>query len=359
MRRARIAAGAAAAAALAGGGALVAARDGDGGGATARADAQALPAGTTTTAVRHGTLTARETADGTLGYADSSAVTAGAAGTVTRAPVEGSVLREGRSLLEVDGRRTLYLLGGRRPAWRDLTPGMSDGEDVRQLERALRRLGDDPDHAMTVDDEWTAATTAAVERFQKQRGLTQDGSLSRSEFVFWPARSARVGAVKAGRGTALRPGAPIATLSSRRREVTVDLDAERQSVAVAGERVIVTLPDGSTVGGTVTTVGKVATQGQDGATIPIAIRLRGARARGLGLDQAPVQVSFVRERAKDVDHVPVTALLARPGGGYAVQVAAGGGTVTTVAVTVGLVASGEAEVHGAGLHAGQQVVVPE
>jgi peptidoglycan hydrolase-like protein with peptidoglycan-binding domain len=358
MRRARIAAGAAAVAALAGGGALVAARDGDGGGATARADAQGRPAGTTTTAVRHGTLTARETADGTLGYAGGQTVAAGAAGTVTRAPVEGSVLSEGRSLLEVDGARTLYLLGGRRPAWRDLTPGMSDGEDVRQLERALRRLGDDPDHAMTVDDAWTAATTAAVERFQKQRGLTRDGSLSRGEFVFWPARSARVGAVKVDRGGALRPGAPIATLSSRRREVTVDLDAERQSVAAAGERVIVTLPDGSAVGGTVSTVGKVAKQGQDGATIPVTIRLRGRRARGLGLDQAPVQVSFARERAQDVDHVPVTALLARPGGGYAVQVATGGGTVTTVAVTVGLVASGEAEVHGAGLHAGQPVVIP-
>jgi hypothetical protein len=71
-----------------------------------------------------------------------------------------------------------------------------------------------------------------------------------------------------------------------------------------------------------------------------------------------VQVSFVRERAKDVDHVPVTALLARPGGGYAVQVAGAGGTVTTVAVTVGLQASGEVEVQGAGLRSGQQVVVP-
>ena len=357
MRRARVLAGTAAAVALAGGGAVAVTRHGADGG-TARADGQRAPAGTTTTPVRHGTLTARETADGTLGYAGTSTVAAGAAGTVTRAPDEGSLLREGRSLLEVDGARTLYLLGGRRPAWRDLTAGMSDGEDVRQLEHALRRLGLDPDHDMTVDDAWTAATTAAVKRFQKQRGLTQDGSLTRSEFVFWPARSARVGKVTADRGSALRPGGPIAELSSRRREVSVDLDADRQSIAVAGERVTITLPDGSVVGGTVTTVGKVAEAHQSGATIPVTVRLRGRRSHGLALDQAPVQVSFVRERAKGVDHVPVTALLARPGGGYAVQVATGGGTVTTVAVEVGLQASGEAEVHGAGLRAGQQVVVP-
>ena len=357
MRRATVAAGAAAAA-LAGGAALAVTR-GDGDDGTAHAEGQRAPVGTTTIPVRHGTLTARETADGTLGYAGSGSLTAGAAGTVTRAPEEGSLLREGRSLLEVDGARTLYLLAGRRPAWRDLTPGMSDGADVRQLERALRRLGLDPDHDMTVDDEWTSATTAAVKRFQKQRGLTQDGSLTRSEFVFWPGRSARVGEVTVERGSALRPGSPIADLSSRRRQVTVDLDADRQSVAVAGERVIVTLPDGTAVGGTVTSVGKVAEEGKNGTTLPVEIRLRGKRSHGLALDHAPVQVSFVRERAKDVDHVPVTALLARPGGGYAVQVAGAGGTVTTVAVTVGLQASGEAEVHGARLRAGQQVVVPE
>lgn len=357
MRRATVAAGAAAAA-LAGGTAVAVTRGGGDGG-TAHAEGQRVAAGTTTVAVRHGTLTARETADGTLGYAGSGSLTAGAAGTVTRAPEEGSLLGEGRSLLEIDGARTLYLLAGRRPAWRDLTPGMGDGADVRQLEGALRRLGLDPDHAMTVDDEWTGATTAAVKRFQKQRGLAQDGSLTRGEFVFWPGRSARVGKVAVQRGSALHPGSPIADLSSQRREVTVDLDADRQSVAVAGEHVIITLPDATTVGGTVTSVGKVAEEGKNGTTLPVEIRLRGKRAHGLGLDRAPVQVSFVRERAKDVDYVPVTALLARPSGGYAVQVAGAGGTVTTVAVTVGLQASGQAEVHGAGLRAGQSVVVPE
>jgi multidrug efflux pump subunit AcrA (membrane-fusion protein) len=212
---------------------------------------------------------------------------------------------------------------------------------------------------MTVDDHWSAATTSAVLRFQRARGLERDGALSRSEVFFWPGRTARVGSVEVTRGATLRPGAPIATLSSQRRQVRVDLDAERQTVAVDGERVIVTLPDGTAVGGTITSVGRVATSGKDGATIPVTIRLRGRRARGLALDRAPVQVSFARERAENVDHVPVTALLARPGGGYAVQVVAADGTMRTVPVRVGLQASGEVAVSATGLRAGQRVVIPE
>ncbi len=68
-------------------------------------------------------------------------------------------MRRGESLYDVDDAPAAWLLYGSLPAWRDFAPYMSDGEDVRQLERNLRALGYDPDGDMTVDDEWTWATT--------------------------------------------------------------------------------------------------------------------------------------------------------------------------------------------------------
>jgi hypothetical protein len=58
--------------------------------------------------------------------------------------------------------------------------------------------------------------------------------------------------------------------------------------------------------------------------------------------------------------VPVDALLALAGGGYAVEVVGAGGVHRLVAVTLGLFddAEGLVQVSGPGLQAGQRVVVP-
>jgi len=58
--------------------------------------------------------------------------------------------------------------------------------------------------------------------------------------------------------------------------------------------------------------------------------------------------------------VPVTALLARSGGAYSVEVVAGDGTHHLVPVRVGLFddPAGVVQVSGSGLGAGQHVVVP-
>jgi predicted ribosome-associated RNA-binding protein Tma20 len=87
--------------------------------------------------------------------------------------------------------------------------------------------------------------------------------------------------------------------------------------------------------------------------VAVRIRLRGRAARRGGLDQAPVDVAFERERAKDALTVPVTALLAREGGGYAVEV--DGGRI--VKVVPGVFADGRVAVEG-DLRPGQRVVVP-
>jgi peptidoglycan hydrolase-like protein with peptidoglycan-binding domain len=345
-----VAAAAAGAVAVAGSVALVAGSDG---GAPARAAAP----DTGTATVERRDLVDRESIDGTLGYADTSVLGAGGAGTITALPAPGDVVHRGGSLYAVDGVPAAWLLYGRLPAWRDFTPGMSDGADVHQLERNLRELGYDPDGDMTVDEEWTSATTAAVERFQDARGMTEDGTLSRGAVVFRRG-AARIGDVHAAVGQQVAPGAQLADLSSTRREITVALDADRQQLARTGERVTVDLPNGRSATGRITDVGKVASKpaSEDApSTIAITIALRGRAARGTGLDQAPVTVAFARERRNDVLAVPVTALLARSGGGFAVEVVEGG-QHRLVPVEPGVYAEDAVEVSGDGLRAGMKVV---
>jgi peptidoglycan hydrolase-like protein with peptidoglycan-binding domain len=307
-------------------------------------------------------LVDRDNVDGTLGYADVSTLVAGAAGTLTGMRDPGDVVTRGHSLYDVDDAPAAFLLYGALPAWRDFAPGMDDGEDVRQLERNLRALGHDPDHDMDVDDHWDWATTAAVKRFQKARGLDEDGRLSKGEIVFRPGAT-RVGQAKAQVGQQLSPGAQVAELSSTERNVTVDLDARRQSIAHVGDDVSVDLPSGRTARGRITDVGKVATKpsGNDqqdaDPTIEVTIDLLGRDGRGTGLDQAPVDVGFAVDRRKGVLAVPVKALLARQGGGYAVEVI-DGGTHRIVPVEPGLYAEDWVEVSG-DLREGMRVVTAQ
>jgi len=355
VRRARfLAAGTVAVAAVAT--AVVLADGGEGG-----AGANAATAATTTATVERRDLVDRETVNGTLGYADASPLRAGAAGTLTAIRESGSVVRRGHSLYDVDDEPAAWLFYGSLPAWRDFASGMSDGEDVRQLERNLRALGHDPDGDMTVDDEWTWATTAAVRRFQDARGLTEDGTLAKGEVVFRPGPS-RVGELKATVGSEVAPGAELGELSSTRREVTVDLPADRQELVRSGDTVTVELPDGDTARGRVTEVGKVATQpsSEDAdPTIEVTIALRGRAGRGTGLDQAPVDVGFASERRKGVLAVPVTALLARSGGGYAVEAVDSDGHRRRVPVDPGMYAEDYVEVSGSGVREGMRVVTAE
>jgi Putative peptidoglycan binding domain len=309
---------------------------------------------TATATVERRDLVDRESVDGTLGYADAAALLAGASGVVTALPEPGSVIRRGEALYRLGDEPAAWLLYGALPTWRDFSSGMTDGEDIRQLERNLRALGHDPDGDMTVDDDWDWATTAAVVRFQDERGLTEDGTLSRGEVVFRDG-AARVGELRAALGQSVAPGAQIAGLSTTRRVVTVDLEATRQSLAREGVAVTVDMPGGRTARGRIEEVGKVAEQPADEEsepTIEVTIALRGRAARGRSFDQAPVDVGFEADRRRDVLVVPVTALLARAGGGFAVETADGG----LIDVEPGAYAEDYVEVAGDGLREGLRVV---
>jgi Putative peptidoglycan binding domain len=327
------------------------------GGDDGSAPAAAATAVGATATVERRDLVERDELDGTLGYAGEGVLAAGAAGTITRLRAPGAVVRRGEALYWLDGEPAAWLLYGRLPAWRDLAPGIEDGADVRQLERNLRALGHDPDGDMAVDDEWDWATTAAVERFQEERGLDEDGALARGEIVF-RAGATRIGEAKAVVGQAAAPGRELAAVSGTERLVTVDLEATRQSLARVGDSVTVELPTGRSARGRIAAVGAVAEQplGEEEGepTIEVTIELRGGAARGSRLDQAPVEVGFAVERREDVLAVPVEALLARRGGGFAVEVVEREAR-RVVGVEPGLYADGWVEVEG-DVRDGQTVV---
>jgi len=80
------------------------------------------------------------------------------AGVITTLPARGDQLDEGDVLLTASG-RPVFVFQGNIPVYRDLFPGLA-GEDVRQLEAALKRLNFDPGPVDGVFDEKTAAALA-------------------------------------------------------------------------------------------------------------------------------------------------------------------------------------------------------
>jgi hypothetical protein len=99
--------------------------------------------------------------------------------------------------------------------------------------------------------------------------------------------------------------------------------------------------------------------GSSSPTIEVDIRLQHPSASGQ-LDQAPVEVSITAQSVHNVLAVPVNALVALAGGGYAVEEVEANGTHRLLAVTPGLFddAAGLVQVSGTGLAGGQRVVVP-
>ena len=165
-------------------------------------------------------------------------------------------------------------------------------------------------------------------------------------------------------GMGVSPG-PVLAVSSTGRQVTVKLDASEQADVKQGDRVLITLPDSQTTPGTVSYVATVAVapaseHGEESApTIEVDITPSEPNATG-HLDAAPVQVSITTASVENTLVVPVTALLALAGGGYAVEEVQPDGVHRLLPVTVGLFddEAGDVQVSGPELAAGQSVVVP-
>jgi hypothetical protein len=316
-----------------------------------------------TQAVQREDLSATTPVNATLGYAGSYTVTGKGSGTLTWLPPAAQVIGQGQVLYKTGNGSPVVLLYGAVPDWRDMSVGTT-GADVSQLNHDLVRLGnaDSADIAALGWDYFSWETRAGVEHLQSDLGVSSpSGSLSLGQVVFEQA-ALRISQVTGSLGGPA--SGPVLKATSDEHVVTIALDAAQQSEVKAGDTVSITLPDGKTTPGTVSSIGTVATtsSGSGGAgstpTIPVTVKLTHPRAAG-SLDQAPVTVNVTTGSVKNVLAVPVGALLARSSGGYAVEVVGAGNTRRLVPVTPGIIddADGLVQVSGA-LRPGQRVVVP-
>ncbi len=114
--------------------------------------------------VERRTLASEVTTRGTVRFGTPQTVTLPisalkpAIGVVTTAPTQGGSLTEGSVAMVVSG-RPVFILSGAQPAYRDLHVGVA-GDDVRQLEEALVRLGYDPGPVDGLFDAGTALAAA-------------------------------------------------------------------------------------------------------------------------------------------------------------------------------------------------------
>ncbi|MEV1179517.1 peptidoglycan-binding protein, partial [Nonomuraea sp. NPDC049784] len=272
---------------------------------------------------------------------------------LTHLPAIGSLVRRGRPVYEVDGAR-VPLLYGSRPAWRDLALGMTDGADVLQLERNLKALGYGT--GLTVDRHFSLATHYAVKRLQRHLRLPRTGAFKLGRVVFLPG-PLRVGTLDAQPGTPLQAGATVLHGTDPAPVVSVQLDPTMAPSLGKGDRVTVTMPDGRTEKGRISEISPVAqsSQSPDGGPpqtyVPVTARLSGKARRWL--DQTTVQVAITSERHENVLAVPIVALLAQPGGTFAV--ATGG---RRVSVETGLFDEAAGLVEVTGVSEGALVEVP-
>jgi peptidoglycan hydrolase-like protein with peptidoglycan-binding domain len=317
--------------------------------------------------VEKGALSALVSGAGTLTYrarSDGSpyAVVNQANGVYTQVPEAGDKVGCGGVLYRVDNRPVL-LLCGTVPAYRALHVGVR-GPDVRQLNRNLHQLGYDNDAHVRIargDSAFTSKTEQALRVLQRKKGVGVTGGLATDDAVFLPD-AVRIAKVTGQLGGSARPGAPVLSATSDKLYVRVDLDASQQGAVKKGDRVQITLPGNTAVTGRVAGFGRVAQAGQGGqaaaATIPTFIDLDDPAKAG-GLDQAPVQVDITTKGVDNALSVPVTAVVGKSGGGFAVEVVRAGGRRELVAVKLGLFDTGGGRVQVEGdLHAGDSVAVP-
>ncbi|MGO4104231.1 peptidoglycan-binding protein [Leifsonia sp. YAF41] len=318
----------------------------------ASADASHEVVDVETVNVSRGDLIERVRVKGTLAFAGTHELGTTLGGTVTAVTDAGATVGQGGELFRIDDQPVLLFLGS-LPMWRALSLGVEDGRDVLQLEQNLAALGF---FEREPDEEFAQSTATAIEKWQKSLGLEKTGAIEPGRIVFGAA-PVRIAERKAAIGDAAGPA--IVSVSDTEKRVSGFIAPNLKEVAAVGSAVSVMLPDGTAVPGTITTVGapveKDDGMGGKSLKLPITISLDDP-AQADAFSDVSVSLTLALTKSADALLVPVLALLAQPGGGFAVETLKGTNS-TIVPVELGAFADGMVEIVSGKLVEGAAVVV--
>lgn len=296
-----------------------------------------------TAVVERTTLAAQLRLNGQLAYGTPQPLPA-SSGMITRLPSAGQIVERGQPVYEVEG-KPVVLFSGERPFWRELSTESSAGEDVRQLQTNLRDLGFEPGRD---DGRFDWRTDQAVRAWQRSAGLPQDGVFSPASVVVADTARIRIAQVTARAGDgATSPGTFTAT-DLRASAALTPAQARRVQVGTAAS---IELPDGSVTDASVAAVdpGGQPT-GADGGdrTPPTAILDVADQDAVAAAGAGDVRVTIVHDDEEEPTLVvPVHALIATAGGGYAVERLRDDGA-ERIAVTIGRVGDARVEIRSSG-----------
>ncbi len=270
-------------------------------------------------------LTETFTATGTLQYEAAIDITAPSDGTVLRIVEVGSTLRNGDVIALVDDRAVVWL-DGAIPAWRALAEG-DEGADVLQLETALTALGFNGDNDVTVDEEYTSATSAMVADWQASIGVETTGRVEAGTVVFGGDRT-RVASTASVVGDSVSAGSPLVAIGTTRRTAVLEATPSEAATLELGRNAQIELRDGTEIQGTVAAVlpGSETWQITVEFTEPVDFPTT---------DVTNVELAWTHEVANDVLTVPSSALLRLDDGSYVVECVTDDTRVRTP-VTVGV-----------------------
>jgi peptidoglycan hydrolase-like protein with peptidoglycan-binding domain len=286
--------------------------------------------------------------------------------TITAIAAAGQQLAAGDVMFAIDGQPAVLMLGA-DAAYRHLDDGVDDGPDVAQLEQNLTTLGFTADGDMVVDEHFDAATTAAVEAWQESLGVEAIGIVELGDVVFLP-HPVTVVTVSGTVGATVDPGAHLLDVAADTLVAVGDLPVRELGEVTQGSGAAVTLADGTSVPGTVLTVGDQATRPADApvadSTVEITAQLD-ATDSPAAVDFAAVTVAVTTATRSGVLTVPAAAIVDGGEGRTAVVVPADDGgdgdngeTHELVDFEPGLSAGGYVEVADDSLAEGATVLLP-